>query len=527
MANGTPPKVLLAASEVVGFAKTGGLADVVGSLPRALARRGIACAVILPLYRSARRSAVPQSPTGRYFTVPVGERQILGSLWRATLPDSDIPVYFIEQPEYFERDDPSAGRGLYQFALPDGRLQDYPDNCARFVFFCRAVLEALPLLDEWPDILHLNDWQTGLVPVYLRELYNRRPCYGGLSTLFTMHNVAYQGRFWALDMPLTGLDGRLFNPRQLEFYGFLSFLKAGVVFADLISTVSSTYAREIQTPYFGCGMEGVFAERRDRLVGIVNGVDYAVWDPVRDPFLAAAYEVNSVAQRKPRCKAALQNRYGLPEEPRAPLLAMIARLAEQKGVELVVRAADSLFRRGVQLVMLGEGDPGYQRQLLDLRSRYPGQHGCVFAFDDGLAHQIEAGADLFLMPSLYEPSGLTQLYSLRYGTVPIVRATGGLADTITDYTPETAAAGTATGFSFKAYSPQALLEAVDRALALYQGDPQGWLRLMQTGMRQDWSWDRSAAEYERLYIRLRDDKARQEGRGPNALALRAMSPVQS
>jgi starch synthase len=504
MATASNPKLLFAASEVVPFAKTGGLADVAGSLPRALSRRGWECALVLPLYNSARASKIPLIHADYTFSVPIGNRTVTGALWRATLPDSAATVYLIEQPEYFERDDPAQGRGLYQFTLPGGQKRDYPDNCERFIFFCRGVLEVLRLLDYWPDVLHLNDWQTGLTPVYLREIYRSQPGYDRVRTLFTIHNIAYQGQFWHWDMLLTGLDWRLFNYRQLEFYGQLNFLKAGIVFSDLISTVSPTYAKEIQTPYYGAGLDGVLAERRERLFGIVNGVDYSIWNPSSDPHIAATYDVESVAERKPLCKAALQRRYGLTEQPATPLLGMVARLVDQKGLDLVGKAAEPLLQQGVQLVLLGEGEAAYHRMFLALRSRFPDRVGVVFGFDDALAHQIEAGADVFLMPSQYEPAGLNQLYSLRYGTVPVVRATGGLADTITDYTPRTAEAGTATGFCFVPYTPAALLRTVGRALELYRGAPDKWLALMCTGMRQDWSWDRIAAEYEKLYAMVKD-----------------------
>jgi starch synthase len=504
-----PIRVLLAASEVVGFAKTGGLADVAGSLPRALADHGHSCAVILPLYRCARNAKSRPEPTALTFTVPIGGRRVPGRLWRATLPDSAVPVYLVEQNEYFDRDDPTLGRGLYQFTSSAGPKKDYPDNCERFVFFCRAVLEAVRLLDFWPDVLHANDWQTGLVPVYLREEYGRksypdlRRKYERVRSLFTIHNIAYQGIFWHWDLPITGLDWRLFNDRQLEFHGHLNFLKAGIVFTDLINTVSPTYAREIQTPYYGCGLQGVLLERRDRLSGIVNGVDYRVWDPARDPNLPAAYDVANLAPGKPTCKAALQKHYGLPEELRTSLLGMVARLVEQKGVELVGGAAPDFLGRGAQLVVLGEGDPRYHRMLEELRDRFPRQVGLTFGFNEGLAHLIEAGSDAFLMPSLYEPSGLNQLYSMRYGTPPIVRATGGLADTVTDTDAATLANGTATGFRFVAQTAAALAETVQRAMDLYRDRPDDWLHVVQTGMRQDWSWARSAAEYERLYQKLR------------------------
>lgn len=505
MAEGVRYKLLFAASEVVGFAKTGGLADVAGSLPRALARRGHSCAVILPLYRSVRLGPLPVSPTGHTLNIPIGTRTVSGRLWQSTLPDSDVPVFLVEQPDYYERDDPTQGRGLYHFTLPDGQKRDYPDNCERYTFFCRAVLEAIRLLDFWPDVLHDNDWQTGLVPVYLKEEYRQRQGYERIRSLFTIHNIAYQGLFWHWDLPLTGLDWKLFNYQRLEFHGRLSFLKAGIVFSDVLTTVSPRYAQEIQTPYFGCGLEGVLKERAHCLYGIVNGVDYRVWNPARDRYLAKTYDGASVTEGKPVCKAALQRRYGLADQPRTPVLGVVTRLVEQKGLGLIVRAADALLREDdVQLVVLGEGDPIYHRMLQDLQARYPDRVGLTLAFDEPLAHQIEGGADVFLMPSLYEPSGLNQLYSLKYGTVPVVRATGGLADTITDCTPETLAAGTATGFTFTAHAAAVFLDTVRRALRLYREDPQRWLQVMRTGMRQDWSWDRSAAEYEKLYDKLRE-----------------------
>lgn len=507
-----PYKLMLAASEVVGFAKTGGLADVAGSLPRALAARGHECAVILPLYRCARTAKVPLSPTGLRFAVRVGNRDVPGSLWRATLPDSSVPVYLVAQPDYFERDDPARGRGLYQLTLPGGEKRDYPDNLERYVFFSRAVLEAVRLLDFWPDVLHVNDWQIGLVPVCLREEYSRHPSallrerYGALRTLLTIHNIAYQGIFPAHAFPLTGLEWRLFNYHQLEFYGQLNLLKAGIVFADLLTTVSPMYAREIQTPWYGWGLDGLLASRRDRLFGIVNGADYRVWNPATDPHLAARYDAATVHERKPLCKRALQRRFGLTESPGTPLLGMVARLVEQKGLDLVARAVLALLGQDVQLVVLGEGDPVYHTMLEDLRARFPQRVGVAFAFDEALAHQIEGGADIFLMPSQFEPSGLNQLYSLKYGTVPVVRATGGLADTIRDCTPETLDAASATGFSFVAYTPDAFREAVGRALDLYRRHPRSWRQLMRTGMEQDWSWDKSAAEYEKLYYELRPSR---------------------
>jgi starch synthase len=520
--------LLLAASEVVGFAKTGGLADVAGALPAALARHGHDCAVILPLYRCVRTGPHPLTPTEHRLSIPIGPRRVEGRLWRSVLPvdpagsagaspsQAPVPVFLVEQADYFERDDPSAGRGLYQYTDAEGRLRDYHDNSERFIFFCRAILEAIRLLNFWPDVLHLNDWQTGLVPVYLREEYARRGTdaprarYQCIGVLFTIHNIAYQGNFSHWDMVLAGLDWRLFNPWQLEFYGRLSFLKAGLIFSDLLNTVSPTYAKEIQTFVYGCGMQGVLMERHARLFGIVNGADYRIWDPQSDPYLPAPYSADALAPGKPRCKAALQEEFQLVVQPDAPLLAVIARLVEQKGIDLILPAAQALLREpgdDVQLVVLGHGDPRYHQLLQELQARYPGRVGLALRFDEKLAHRIEAGADLFLMPSLYEPSGLNQLYSMKYGTPPVVRATGGLADTVVDTTPATLAAGTATGFSFTPYAVELFLDAIRRGLALYRSrdEPEGrWHQVVRTAMRQDWSWDRSAREYEGLYQRIAD-----------------------
>jgi starch synthase len=492
--------ILLVASEINGFAKTGGLADVVAALPRALTERGHKCALIMPLYSCVRTGKQPIEPTKVAVRLPVGTKAVEGTFWRSQLPGSSIPVYLLEQASYFERDNPAIGYGLYQFSLPNGQKRDYPDNGARFIFFCRAVLEAIRHLDFKTDIIHVNDWQTGLIPVYLREEYRQLPEFAKLRTVLTVHNLAYQGLFWHWDMQLTGLNWRLFNHEQLEFYGQLNFLKAGIVFADALTTVSPTYAREIQTPYYGCGLQGILLKRQKELTGIVNGVDYQEWNPSTDRCLLAHYSVDNI-DGKPSCKQALQRLSNLPEAARVPVIGIVARLVEQKGMDLVVEAADSFLRHGVQLIVLGEGHRALHEKLTAVRKRYPRQVALTFGFNEELAHQIEAGADMFLMPSLYEPSGLNQLYSLRYGTVPIVRATGGLADTVVDCTPETLGAGTATGFSFLAYTADALTEAVGRALAMYHEQPDAWRQIMQNGMRQDWSWQRSAAEYENVYVK--------------------------
>ncbi len=503
MAAGAPTlSILLASSEVVGFAKTGGLADVCGYLPRALARHGHKVAVILPLYRCVRNGPNPIQPTEHWLPVPLGAHIIPTRLWRSSFPGIDVPVYLIEHGDFFERDDSAFGRNLYTYTGLNDTKRDYHDNAARFTFFCRAVMEAVPLLGFAPDILHANDWQTGLLPVYLKELYRYRPAWKKLRTLFTIHNIAYQGVFPQSEYPLTGLDWRLFNSHQLEFYGQLNFLKAGAVFADWVNTVSPTYAQEIRTTYFGYGLEGVLTERRERLSGIVNGVDYETWNPATDKHIARNYDLETVDAGKPFCKADLQRYFHLPQSPRTPVIGMIARLVEQKGVDITWKAAEQLLQDDVQLIILGEGDNDYHLKLSALRERFPLKLGLKIGFDEPLAHRIEAGADLYLMPSLFEPSGLNQLYSLHYGTPPIVRATGGLADTIVDASEANLEAGTASGFRFLAYTPEALLATIRRALNMYHQEPEKFRHLMRCCMRQDWSWDRSARDYEGVYHRL-------------------------
>jgi starch synthase len=492
-------RVLVAASEVVGFAKTGGLADVAGALPRALARRGNTVAVVMPFYNAVRRAGVPIEKTGIHLPVPMGDRVLACRLYRSRLPKSDVPVYLVEHQPFFERDDPAAGTGLYQQLMPGGYRADYPDNAERFVFFSRAVLETAPHLGFTPDVIHANDWQTGLVPVYLNELYRTRAGYQRTRSVFTIHNIAYQGRFGREVAKLAGLPGYLFNPSQLEFHGLFNFLKAGIVFADAVNTVSPTYAREITTPEYGCGMEGLLTQLRGKLSGIVNGVDYDHWDPAHDKLIATPYTAADVFEKKPICKADLQRRFGLPEDPAAPVLGVVARLVSQKGIDLVMSAAPGFMDLGCQLVVLGEGDAEFHEQLKGLHAKHPTQVGLYLGYNEGTAHAIEAGADLYLMPSRYEPCGLNQLYSLKYGTPPVVRATGGLADTVANATEENLAAGTATGFSFDAYTAGALYETVRWALRLLRERPADFRQVVRTAMAQDWSWDRSAGEYEALY----------------------------
>ncbi len=495
-------RVLVASSEVVGFAKTGGLADVAGALPRAIAARGHRVAVVMPLYRGVRQSKTPIERTNHVIPVTVGTRTLACRVYRSHLPGSAVPIYFIEQPEYFERDDPATGRGIYQQSMPGGYKADYPDNAERFAFFSRAVLEVVSAIGFVPDIIHANDWQTGLVPAYLSEIYRARTGFKHTRSVFTIHNIAYQGTFGADVMRVTNLPGYLFNDRQMEFHGKLNFLKTGIVFADAVNTVSPTYARETQTTEYGGGLDGVLVEHRDKYQGIMNGVDYEAWNPDTDKLLSANYNATTVFEKKPILKTELQKRYNLPPLADRPLLGVVARLVSQKGIDLILSAAPGFLDLGCQLVFLGEGDPEYHQQLEEFRVKHPTQVGIYLGYSEALAHLVEAGCDFFLMPSRYEPSGLNQLYSLKYGTPPIVRATGGLADSVTGATPETIANQTATGMSFREYTAAALFQTVKTAVSMYRDQPKDFQAMILRGMGQDWSWSRSAADYEQLYQRV-------------------------
>jgi starch synthase len=494
-------RILIAASEVVGFAKTGGLADVAGSLPRALAERGHDVAIIMPYYRGVRLGKAPTERTDHVVNVPIGARHLACRLYRSVLPHTRVPIYFVDQPEYFDRDDAAAGRGLYQQNMHGGYKADYPDNAERFTFFSRAVLEVMSKLDFVPNVVHANDWQTGLVPVYLNEVFRQRPDFAEVRSIFTIHNIAYQGMFSPDVMRLTNLPGWLFNHAQLEFHGHFNFLKAAIVFADAINTVSRSYSFEIQTPEYGCGLEGLLWQYREKLTGIMNGVDYGSWNPATDPHLPKHY-THDALENKAIVKEELQRRFQLPLEPNRPILGMVARLVTQKGVDLVMSAAPGFLDLGCQMIILGEGDPEYHQELEQFRDRHPNQVGIYLGYNEALAHLIEGGSDLFLMPSRYEPSGLNQLYSMKYGTPPIVRSTGGLADSVVGATEDTLAAGTATGFSFGDYSASSLYNTVKWAVALYRDRPHDFQQVVKHAMKQNWSWDRSAGEYERLYMRV-------------------------
>jgi starch synthase len=484
-------KILFAASEAVPFAKTGGLADVAGSLPPALASLGHDVSVVMPRYRQVDVAAYKLRHAGS-FTVPLGTWQERCDVFKGRM-GRNVTVYFINKDIYFDRPE------LYRT-----QRADYPDNAERFIFFSRAVLELCVALDLRPEIVHCNDWQTGLVPLYLKKLYHSTDALRRAKTVFTVHNLAYQGLFWHWDMRLTGLDWDVFTPEGLEFWGKMNLLKAGLVSADGITTVSKTYSREIRTPEFGCGLEGVLVRRAADLSGIVNGIDTREWDPSRDRALPRTFSASRLAG-KAACRKALFQRLGLPDDE-GPLLGMVTRLVDQKGLDILTRALPEILSLGARLVILGTGDVKYHQILTDAAARYRGRMKVQLHYDEGLARSIYAGCDLFLMPSRFEPCGLGQMIALRYGAVPIVRRTGGLADTVLDYNART---GRGTGFVFEEYSAPALVECLRRALELYN-DREKWTRLVQAGMKQDFSWERSAKEYVKVYRKAM--KGKKEGR---------------
>jgi starch synthase len=482
-----PLHIVMAASEAVPYAKTGGLADVAGALPQELVKLGHKVTLILPGYPGvladarARRTMVE-------FRIPVAGQDADVAIDEVVTPDAaSARILAVRYDPYFDRP------GLYQSAAGD-----YPDNLERFILFSRAVLETIEFLSrargERVEILHLHDWQTALCAVYLRS--GEYPSLSHLKTLFTIHNIGYQGLFPGGEFAKIGLPPSLFTLSGLEFYGFVNLLKGGILFADAVSTVSPTYAREIMTKEFGSGLEGVLASRADGIKGITNGIDVTRWNPAADQYLPAPYSSADLTG-KAACKRALQLELDVPVRE-VPLLALIGRLAWQKGFDLVTDILPELMALDVQVVVLGTGEPALERQFRDARAKYTGRIGVSIGFHEGLAHRIEAGADMVLMPSRYEPCGLTQLYSLRYGTVPIVRRTGGLADTVVPFKPTTVQAGHATGFHFHGSASETFLSTILLALEIYK-DQRTWRALMLAGMGTDVSWTQSAERYVELY----------------------------
>ena len=473
-------RILMIASEAAPFAKTGGLADVIGALPRALAKLGHHVDVVIPRYRGTVGDRA-----GRV-SVALGDHVAEADVYATTV--SGVRTLFIDQPSYFDRD------FLYGTAE-----QDFADNPARFAFLARAALEWASASGEHYTVVQEHDWQAGLAPVLIRGVSSTAARLHGVATVFTVHNLAYQGLFDASWLPQLGLGPELAHPDALGHFGRISFLKGGLMFSRAITTVSPQYAREIQTRDLGFGFDAILRRRSSDLVGILNGIDYDHWDPARDPHLPEPFDSHHLAGKR-AAKRLLLEQERLPVDSQAlarPLVGMISRLVDQKGFDLLAALGDELPRLDATFVLLGTGECRYEEFWRELAARHPRRIAARIAFDEAAAHRIEGGADLFLMPSRFEPCGLNQMYSLRYGTVPLVRATGGLYDTVQDFD---AATGSGTGFTFVEPSPQALLSTLRRAIAVY-GDRATWRRIQMAGMCQDFSWDASARQYVKVYER--------------------------
>ena len=482
--------IVFAASECVPFSKTGGLADVVGSLPRALAALGHQVSVYVPRYRQTKLSD-PQTVV-RSITIPFDDKYRFCSVVTAGAnTPAGVRFYFVDYPPFFDRE-----------ALYGSAAGDYPDNAERFALFSRAVLEASKVLGV-PQVFHCHDWQSALVPVMLRTLYAEDPAFRDVATVFTIHNMGYQGLFPPDTLPLLMLPWELLAMSKMEFFGQVNFLKGALTYSDFITTVSKKYSHEIQTAEYGFGLEGVLHDRASTVTGILNGVDYDEWSPQTDKFTVAKFSPQDLAG-KAKCKQDLLAAFGVKNaDAKLPVIGIVSRFAAQKGFDLIAQIADRLAREEMIIVALGAGDKTYEEMFLRLNKQFPNKIAVKVAYDNAIAHKIEAGADMFLMPSRYEPCGLNQIYSLKYGTVPIVRATGGLDETIDAWDPRT---GKGTGFKFNEYSGESLLLTIKEALRVFHDQP-SWLKLMKNGMAKDFSWNASAKDYLKVYEKMRQLKA--------------------
>jgi len=469
-------------SELHPYSKTGGLADMVAALGKQLAQMGHRVGIVTPLYRGIREKFPEIRKLDWHLSLPLGIRKVEGEVWVAE-PVKGLTLYFIHQSEFFDRS------GIYNEAGAD-----YADNADRFIFFSKAAVHLARYLPWAPEVLHVHDWQVGLIPLLVQQ----ERLTGGWGTpppvMLTIHNLAYQGIFAASAFPLTNLPASWFNPGTVEFYGAMNCLKAAIATADVITTVSPRYAREITTEQFGCGLDGLLRHRLHVLHGVLNGVDYEEWNTTENPHLSFRYSATSLAG-KSKNRAALRRELGLPNQTKVPLFGAVTRLAEQKGVDLLIPAMEEMLSRPLQFVLLGSGDASYERSLHHLARRYPEKVALRIGYNHGLSHRIEAGCDFFLMPSRFEPCGLNQMYSLRYGTVPIVRATGGLDDSVIDASESRQ---DATGIKFTEFRPAALTQAIRKAMSLY-ASPIALKQYRQTGMRADFSWDATAERYVKLY----------------------------
>lgn len=483
--------ILMASSEIVPFAKTGGLADVVGALPFAFKKLKCKVKAFMPYYLTVEKSNLSVEPVFEGIPIKLGNEKYVGDILRHEAAPG-VEFYFIRQQQFFSREQ------LY--GTPAG---DYPDNDKRFIFFCKIILRFCELAGYEPDIVHCHDWQTGLVPVYFKYFQALEGKFKKTATIFTIHNIAYQGLFEYPGFQLTGLPETVYSVAGLEYWGKMNMLKAGINFSDFVTTVSPKYSQEIQTEEYGCGMHGILRDRAEHIVGILNGVDYSVWNPKTDLLIKTNYSLKTIAQKN-ECKIDLLKEYQLSLKLKdKPLIGLIGRLTDQKGYDLIAEVIDQILERDLTMVILGSGEQKYHDLFNELAQKYPKQFGVRIAYDNKLAHKIEAGSDIFLMPSKFEPCGLTQIYSLKYGTIPIVRATGGLDDTIINYQP---AQPDSNGFKFIEYSSQELLTTIDTALENFN-NPKVWKQLVRNAMKADFSWDQSAKAYLDLFNRAQNDKA--------------------
>jgi starch synthase len=476
-AGGEPVSVVHVTAEYSPYARTGGLAEAVSGLANFQQVAGLDVTAILPLYRTVRDEEPDLEPVGQPFMIPMGGRAEEARIFRATNAPAGPQIFFIEHLDYFNRPGIYGENGL-----------DYPDNARRFAFFALAAMTALPRLVPGPVLLHAHDWHTALAPVYARTVLGERQG-RSVTSVLSVHNPGYQGHFPPEVMADIGLPWELYNWRQLEWYGKVNFLKGGLTFADFVTTVSPTQARELRTPGGGFGLQDVFLWLGDRLAGVLNGIDQGVWNPATDSQITGQYSAEKL-EGKRRCKAALQRSFGLPQRRRTPLFGLTGRLVTQKGLDLILQARD-LLGSDAQFVFLGSGEKRYEQSLVELATSAPDRIGVQLDFTDRLEHRLMAGADIFLMPSLYEPCGLTQMRAQRYGAPPIVRRVGGLADTVEDGL---------TGFTFDAYTPRAFEESGFRALESF-ADQSRWQALMRRGMVGDFSWERSVSQYLDVYRR--------------------------
>jgi starch synthase len=484
-------RILFATPEAIPFAKTGGLADVAGALPNSLRALGCEIKLVMPYYRMVKKSGFPIQSLGEEIEVSLGNEIIKADLYQGEL-DQGIPVYFIGREEFFDRE--------YLYGTPKG---DYFDNAERFIFFSKAALLLCQHMEFSPDIIHHHEWQTGLIPAYLQSSYRIDPLFSQTAAVFTIHNIAYQGLFKKEKFWLTGLPEEMYNPEGIEFWERINLMKAGIVYANAINTVSQKYSEEIQTPEYGYGLEGILKKRREDLYGILNGVDYKEWDPSHDSYLVARYDLKNLSGKR-ACKKDLLKEFNLPASlEKSPLLGMISRLADQKGFDLLAEILDELFTLDIGFVLLGTGEQKYHDLFNQVSRKYPQKAGIRISYDERLAHKIEAGADFFLMPSKYEPCGLNQIYSLKYGTIPIVRATGGLDDTIVNYDPAT---GQGNGFKFNRYDGMDLLNQIKVAIGVFY-QPEYWKQLLRNAMIADFSWQKSAKAYLQLYQKALEKKS--------------------